>query len=213
MKSLETSNLTRLPSWALALIVFVIFIYSSIFIIGFKLILVAKDVLEQSVDPNKIKQIAQQIAKLPEPLPEGYQYRLGLDLGPLQMVTIEHVPDKQQLLLVAETGLDDLGDSSSEALKHIYDNGVNIPTNISAISAHFVAQKSTGEVELAGKKMCYIVGELSDSRNKRLEGMVGCIEADKPKLKRYVIIYALEPDGQPYSLDVTLKLLNSISGF
>jgi hypothetical protein len=213
VKSLESANTTRLPSWAVALIAFVLFTYLGVYICGVKIIFVAKDILDQAVDPNRIRQIAHDIAKLPDPLPESYQYRLGLDLGPLELVTIEHEPDKQKILLVSEVGLDDLGDSAALAIRHIYDNGVNIPTNVSTVSAHFVSQKSQGQLEIAGKQMCYIIGELRDSENKKLEGMVGCIEADRPKVKRYIIIYALEPSGQPYSLEITLKLLNSISGF
>jgi len=214
MKADQVLNQGKLPTWAVSLIALVISVYLGVFAVGVRLALVAKDILEQANDPNKIKEVAQEIAKFPALLPTNYHYVLGLDLGPLKMVTIEHEPDKQQILLVCQVGLYDRGTSAKDVVSDIYDSGINIPTNGRTISGHFVSRKSHGEVEVAGEKMCYIVGEISASENKKLEGMVGCILASNPKnIQRTILISAVEPNGQPYSLEETVGLLNCLSGF
>ncbi len=218
MKSAAVSNKTNLPTWAVTLMALVVFIYLGVFIGGVRIAFVAKNILEQAIDPKKVKQVAHDIAKFAEPLPTGFQYGLGLDLGALKMLTIEHNPDKQQILLLSQTDGEDADSGTASVaqavLKRIYDGGINIPTAGPTISAHFLSQKAHGEVQIADDKMCYIVGELADTENKRLEGLVGCILLrTAKKTNRTISVYAIQPDGQPYSLDETLRLLNSISGF
>jgi hypothetical protein len=215
MKSGVLSNKTNLPTWAVTLMAMVVFIYLGVFIGGVRIAFVAKNILEQAIDPKKVKQVAHDIAKFAEPLPTGYQYGLGLDLGALKMLTIEHNPDKQRILLLSQTDGEDADSGTGQAvLKRIYDGGINIPTTGSAISAHFLSQKAHGEVQIAHDKMCYIVGDLVDTENKRLEGLVGCILLrTAKKTNRTISVYSIQPDGQPYNLDETLRLLNSISGF
>lgn len=218
MKSGDLSNRTKLPAWAASLIALVVLLYLAVFVGGIRIAFVAKDILEQATDPKKVKRVAKDIAKFDAVLPSGFRYVMALDLGALKLLTLEHSPDKQQVLLISQTDFEDADnstDQTSEALlKRLYDGGINVPTNGSTISAHFVSQKTHGEVQIAKQKMCYIVGELVDTENKRLEGFVGCILLKTArKGNRTISIYATQPDGRPYSLDETLSLLNSISSF
>jgi hypothetical protein len=181
------------------------------------LIFATKNILQQAVDPALIKRAARGIARFPEPLPSDYRFGIGLDLASLKMITIEHEPDKQQIFILSQAGMENSDDKSLGAdavVKRIYDAGITIPTNGPSLAAHFVDKKSEGEIDVAGKKMFYIVGWLTDNENNKLEGLVGCILLKSAKQNdRSILVYALQPDGKPYNFDVTKKLLESISAF
>ena len=84
------------------------------------------------------------------------------------------------------------------------DKAVAMPNKIRAV-------QSKGKETVCGSQMPYIVGEFSDERKRNVEGMIACI-CIKEKRKT-ILIYALEPPGTPYNLQVTMDLLKSIKSF
>lgn len=197
------------PRWARSLIVFAVVCLVTVYLGGVGLIFLARYVTLQCLDPAQIMKVARQIAKFPEPLPEGFNFVFGMHFGPLAMVSIEHKADKQALTIAAENRAE-VG-NAEQLLKQSYDMGVNLPSTGLPAYAHFKSPKEKGEIEIAGEKMPYMVGELEDGSGHKQEGFIGSIAVQSEK--RNILIFGLQPEGGSYNLGQTLGFLKSVTGF
>lgn len=209
--SSDASRLQRsLPGWAVALIVFVLTSYVAIYMGGIALIFLAKQVTQNCLAPAEIAKVAKSIAKFPDPLPKGFAFAFGIQVGPLSIITIEHQPDKQTLTMAAEERVE-MADAAT-LLNQAYDMGVNIPSTGFPVYAHFKTLKQKGQTEIAGEKMPYMLGELEDSNGKKAEGFIASIAAKS--VKKNILIFGLQPpDGGAYNIEQTLCFLKSLTGF
>lgn len=198
-----------LPRWARTLIIFAVVSLLTVYIGGVGLIFLARYITLQCLDPVQIVKVAKEIARFPEPLPEGFNFVFGMHMGPLTMVSIEHKADKQAITIAAEQRAEV---SNAEALlKQSYDMGVNLPSTGLPAYAHFKSPKEKGEIEIAGEKMPYMVGELEDGSGRKQEGFIGSIAVQSDK--KNILIFGLQPDGGPYNVGQTLGFLKSLTGF
>jgi hypothetical protein len=198
-----------LPRWARNLIIFVVLSFFAVYFGGIGLIFFARQITLNCLKPAEIVKVATDIAKFPNPLPEGFNFVFGMHLGPLSIVTVEHQGDKQSITVAAEQR-NEVADAEA-LLKQSYDMGVNLPSTGLPAYAHFKSMKQKAEIEVAGEKMPYIVGELEDGSGHKLEGFIGSI-AVKPA-KRNILIFGLQPDGGSYKVDQTLCFLKGLTGF
>jgi hypothetical protein len=209
MSDSSRSNDRRLPSWAAALIVFVLALYLILYLGGIGLILFTKQMTVRSLDPLQIAKVAKEVANFPEPLPSGFVFVFGIKVGPVNIITIEHKPDKQEITLAAEQRSSE--GEAKDLLKQAYDMGINLPAAGLPSSAHFKAPRVRGEAEIAGEKMPYLIGELEDGSGQRKEGFVGSILAKSTK--KSILIFGIQPSGGPYDIEETLSLLKAVHGF
>ncbi|HEY9787209.1 MAG TPA: hypothetical protein V6D17_17600 [Candidatus Obscuribacterales bacterium] len=194
-----------LPLWSRIIIGLVIAAFSGTMIFASKCVFDIKELARLAVDPAYIAMCAGKIADFPEPLPEGYSYKVGLDLQPFQIsiVTLEHAADQQQMVFFSVRDQTPDVDAKS-LLSRAYDYGINTPT----ASAHFTDLKMKGEITVAGETAPYMSGQLTDREGRKYEGLIACI---RPKgQKKTILIYALEPPGKPLNTDICFDLLKKI---
>jgi hypothetical protein len=198
-----------LPVWARIIVALVLTTLVSLTYGAFQLadwvVFMARD----AIDPKKMPVVAAEIGAFPQPLPEGYKYEYAYDL-PVPFVQIHHDSDNQliQVLQILWDGSIVEDDPELFLNRAIDSGGVPMPTQM---PNKIHAIKVKGKDSIAGHRMPYIVGEFYDEKGKNVEGMIGCI-CIKEKRKT-ILIYALQPSGTPYNLQVTMDLLKSIKSF
>jgi len=225
----QPNRIDKFPVWATFVIAFVVASYAAVYVAGIVGIRAAQRIARELVDPKKIAMVGNAIGGMPENLPEGFFYRVGLSVNDESVrkwlgfpssedkirslattgrnfVTIEHQPDGQQIVIVTSPEEDQK--DSKEILETAYELGIQTGT----IIAHFKSATQRGEVQVAGVKMPYVLGEIEDANSsKTMQGMIGCISL-KDK-HRAVLVYGVQPEGDSYDLAETLDLLHCIKGF
>lgn len=166
---------------------------------------VAHDFSINSTNPAKIAVIAKKIAKFPEPLPEGYEYESAYSLGQ-DILTIRYRPDGQMITIMSGPYMQE---DSRTALERIPKQASGGP----AMFAPMEREKSRGEIEVAGEKMPYVLGEFGTKETTKeiVEGLIGCLSLKKQG--KTIIINAQPGLRTSYNLKVTTDLLQSIQGF
>ena len=165
------------------------------------------NMMKQAQDPTAIAKTARQIAEFPDPLPQGYQYKLALPIAGINTVAIEHDPDKQMIMFVSYPQNDK--SDPKKLIDEVYEKGFSPPGQGGGGKIEEV--KSRGTELVGGAEMPYIVGSMTDKSGTKIEGMIGCVVSkDKGKT---VLIYGMQPGEGAYRLDVTKDLLKTIKTF
>jgi hypothetical protein len=224
----KQNQIDKFPFWATLVIVLVVGAYAAVYVSGVLVIRASQRLARDLVDPQNIAMVASAIGEMPEKLPEGFTYRVGLSVNDealkkwfglpsspdkikdlakmsLNFLAIEHAPDGQQILIICSPPEDPPKDAK-EVLQAAYDSGINTGTTM----ARFQTVAQRGETQIAGLPMTYIIGETEDTNHKKRQGMVGCIVL-KDK-HRNMLVSGIQPEGQNYNLNETLELLRCIQG-
>ncbi len=202
LQSVPSGQGSRLPVWARLVIALVISSLLGLSYAAIRFADVVQSTARDAFDPKKISEVANEIFQLPVPLPAGYTYDSALNF-PGPTVKIWHEPDKQLIECFCDRN------SAESDPKQVLDQAIDLHEKGLPHKIHSL--KSRGKTTVCGQEMPYIVGEFYDEQNRSVEGMTGCI-CIKEKHKT-IYIYALEPYGTPYNLQITMNLLNSIKGF
>jgi hypothetical protein len=198
-----------LPVWARIIVALVLTAIVSLTYGAFRLADWIGIMARDAIDAKKMPVVAAEIGAFPQPLPDGYKYEYAYDL-PVPFVQIHHDSDNQliQVMLILLDGSIVEDDPELFINRAIDSGGIPMPTQM---PNKIHAIKLKGKQIIAGHRMPYIVGEFYDEKGRNVEGMIGCI-CIKEKRKT-ILIYALEPFGTPYNLQVTMDLLKSIKSF
>ncbi len=205
-----TQSKAGLPAWSKALMTMVCLALTSTFVLGILAILQMKKLGSEWIDPVFISRVAGRIADLPQPLPNGYHYLIGVSLPTssaltdVNVVTIQHEPDKQLLTLIS-CGAGD----QNESLNRGYRMGLNMLTT----NAAFTKQDERGSTKIGDLEMPYILGDTEDLFHRKAKGMVGCLQPPVKGGKKNILIYGLQTSNVPYNQQITIDLLNSIKSF
>ena len=198
-----------LPTWAKVLIGLVL-VGVIVFIIGVVgLIWFFQKTVKEAQDPAAIAKTAKEVARFPDPLPEGYKYTFALPLAGINTVSVEHEPSKQMIMFISYPQVEK--SSPQELVDKVYQAGIQTPGQSDIKGGKIEDIKSRGTETVAGETMPYIVGTLTDKSGTKFEGMVGCLVS--PAEKKTVFIYGMQPTGGDYKLDATMDLLKQIKGF
>jgi hypothetical protein len=224
----QSNQIDKFPIWATLVIAFVVVSFASVYVAGILTIKATQRIAKELVDPSNIAVVANAMGGMPEKLPEGFSYRVGLSVNDeafkkwfglpsssakiaalaktsLNFLAIEHSPDGQQVVIVSSP--QEEPKDSKEILEAAYELGINTGTT----TAHFKSIKDRGQAEVAGMPMPYLLGDTEDTNQKLMQGMIGCISI-KDK-HRSLLVYGIQPEGETYNLAETLDLLHCIQGF
>jgi hypothetical protein len=219
----QDNQVERFPLWATAIIAMAVVCYVGTYIAGILVIKAAQRAAKDLIDPKNIAMVATAIGGMPEKLPEGFTYRLAMSLnneelkkwfgfpwsperleelakaGP-NIVKIDHGPDGQQIVIVSSPQPEPK--DTKAILQDVSESGINTGTTF----ARFRSISQRGETEIAGSSMAYIIGETEDTAQKRMQGMIGCI--NQKNGYHTILVYGLQPEGDKYDLAQTLNLLH-----
>lgn len=218
----------KFPLWATFLILLVLLSYAGVYAFGIAVIQTAQRLARELVDPDNIRMAAASIGQMPDSLPDGYSYRVGMSVNEEEVkkwlglasspqrlkelsktgfnfIAVEHSPDGQQVVIVSSP--QEEPKNAKEILKATSELGINAGRP----NAHFKEIEKQGELEIAGERMAYISGEAEDATGNKMQGLIGCIVPRNSH--RTITVYGLQSDGKAYNLEETLKLLSCIKSF
>lgn len=180
-----------LPGWSKALITFValgmVATLSSVII----LTSVIKHQYDISANPKAISRLARTMILLPDPLPEGYTYVLGIDLGLFQTVSIDYKNEQRLVFLACPTT--DKKDAK-EMLTQTFEQGMITGEKFSDVLAE-------GTWVIHDTKIPYRVGRLE---GKGGTGLVACVVDDLRK--RALVLYSVQPKGEKFDTKICTTL-------
>ncbi len=214
-----------LPIWARALITFVLGAIISLAAATIGTVVFLRTTLQHSQDPRFIARVAQDVARFPDPLPKGYSYIFGVDLGLVKIISIDYENGKQQFAFftydnkqrleegmgipslegsAAPIGSESRGPSPQEkSLDRAYECGVNT----FKVQARFSNMISRGSWLIQGVQIPYRLGKLADNRG---TGLIACI-ADQRSAKE-TLFYAVQ-EGKDFDMKICTNFLQDIKGF
>jgi hypothetical protein len=198
----------KLPFWSKALIALVVLGLAAVYGLGLVSISGTKELAIQMLDPAAITRAAHDIGDFPVPLPPGYRYIIGLGMPGLDMVTIEHAPERQ---LISFFGFEREPDFD---VKHVLRYGYSQGLIMLKTTAVFTSESEHATATVANHEMPYIIGNTMEFPDKHKgRGMVGAIQIPVKEHRKNILIYSLQTSDVPYNQQITMDLLNSIKSF
>ncbi|HEY9784929.1 MAG TPA: hypothetical protein V6D17_05960 [Candidatus Obscuribacterales bacterium] len=169
------------------------------------------DLGKKAMDPQYVKQVAQKIAKIDDPLPPGFNYQMGLDLMGMSIVSITN-PDARFNLMLMKLPQSASAENPDNIIEKYAESGV--PTVGAGRQQGATSQpmeiKSKGKTTVGGEEMPYAIGETQGEKNEKMQQLLGVIV---PKGgKETVVVIGQSADGN-YNMQLTEKLFSAIKGF
>ena len=187
------------PLWGKFLIGFVVLgqlAVLSIFCMG---MIDVVDLLKKSVDPVFVKQQARTIADFADPLPAGFEYRMGFSVTSSGVVSIVYQPDQSEIMFGM---LPEVESTARERVDSFVDNG--IPNVTGAMK---VEEKST--LEVGGRSFEYSRATASDGAKNSISVLIACTVLPN---KRAILIFGRTP-GSKFNMDAANKLFGAVRRF
>lgn len=174
-----------------------------------------KRAFEHAEEPAYIKKVANRIARFPDPLPDGFKYIFGFEMGlpflvsssesmSLKIVVMDYRNGKQQLSLISF--------NQKRDAKELLDQAYKIGLNTYSVSGHFTKVVSQGGWTVHGTTIPYVVGNLTTVDGEEYLGLVSAMSI--PNKEKSLLIYAVEPHKtKKFDLNVCMQLLKELSNF
>jgi hypothetical protein len=165
----STAKTPRFPTWAKVLLGIALLLAIAGIILIAALVLFFNDFQKHNTDPAVVKDIANSIAIIEDPLPPGYKYAVGLDFSLLKMAAVLHYPDNLELILTSlpstksDTTLED--NISASMLNPAL-------SNATGATSKFEASFKSSE-QVANKKFIYAIGSVKDKEGRSIPALFG----------------------------------------
>lgn len=162
-----------------------------------------KKTFEHAQDPVEISKITQSFVRLPMPLPSGYQFLFGVDLGTFKVVAIDCKKGKPQQILFISCPTAETMDAQ-QVLTQMYERGVFDTYG----QARFTDVLEEGGWTIQGQQVPYRIGKLEGQQG---TGLVGCVV--NPLNARALIMYDVQRGGDKFDMNGCRDLLQQIEAF
>ncbi|MDR3613916.1 MAG: hypothetical protein P4L53_10120 [Candidatus Obscuribacterales bacterium] len=153
-----------MPKWLkIVLIVGGVFVVGTVGLMG-ALFFVGATMVKDAQDPAKIKQVVSTFMTVKEPLPDGYEYKLGADLFGNKIVALNNSDKDLKIVIGDLKQVDDLNDPEkviNKLSQHSNAAGQGGRSNVK-----FVSEKKGSET-VGGRKMDYAIGKAVDDKTQR----------------------------------------------
>lgn len=195
---------TGMPKWLkIVLIVGAVLVVGTIGLIvalGFFVGGVVKD----AQDPVKIKQVASSFMTVKDPLPEGFEYKMGLDIMGNKIIALDNDAQDLKLVIGDLKQADDL-DDPEKVINKLSQHSATASSGAHT-SVKFSSEKK-GTETVGGRKMSYAIGKTTDEkRNKTSQVFIGLFE---PTPQGTVAIFG-STQKDAYDLEGTETFLKSV---
>lgn len=188
------------PLWAKLLIAFVIVGQIGLLTFFCSAMIGMVDLLKQSVDPVYVKERARLIVELPDPLPKGFEYRMGFAVTSSGVVSIVYQPDQTEFMIGAPPEQDLT--SARQRVDNFIENG--IPNVTGTLK---VEEKST--LDVGGKTFEFTRATAGDGGKNSTAVFIACTVLPN---RRSILLFGRTP-GSKFNQTAATVLFNSISKF
>ncbi len=202
MSSITTG--ARLPAWS-KIIVFLTLsgILGSIAAITY-VSLEMKRMAELAPNPKYVAALAKKIVELPEPLPEGFEYQVGMDMNFLRLVSLINRKAMQQYTIYDFPGT--TNQKARKFTEDAYAYGMNTPS----VVGKFTELIKDGSWQLLGREMPYMLGKIKTPEGHERQGLVACSINAKGHA---FLFYAVQVNDQKFDMAPSMELIKSIKSF
>ncbi len=163
-----------------------------------------KRIAELAGNPKYVASLGNKIVDLPDPLPKGFEYQVGMDMSFLRLVSLINRDAMQQY-----TFYDFPGSTNQKAKKFTedaYAYGMNTPS----VVGKFTSLIKEGSWQLLGKEMPYMLGKVKTPEGQERQGLVASCVNEKG---RAFLFYAVQVDNQKFDMAPSMELIKSIKSF
>lgn len=191
------------PGWLKVLLVVIV-----VGIVGFVgLCIFGVNMAMDAVKPGNASKVAQELVDISDPLPSGWEYLMGMNMGFAKMCSIKNQDGTAIVQLI------EVPNTKNQTAEQIIDSaGANFDNpgapGVSGTKGQF-EKESQGTRVVGGMDMPYLRGKMT-SKGKVAQMEIGVVVLPGGKA---VMIQELEPDSQSFDPAVTKPLLDSIKGF
>jgi len=194
----------RLPIWS-KIIVFLTMsgILGSIATVAYASLEV-KRIAELAANPKYVATLTRKIVDLPEPLPEGFEYQIGMDMSFLRLVSLINREAMQQYAFYDFPG--STNQKASKFTQDAYAYGMNTPS----VVGKFTALIKEGRLELLGKEMPYMLGKIKTQEGLERQGLVASCVNEKGHA---FLFYAVQVNSEKFDMAPSIELVKSIKSF
>ncbi len=192
-----------LPTWAKILIGLVVVgtIGVVAFLVG--IVLFFGNMSKQATDPAYISRVVKSVAVVQDPLPQGFQYQMAIEIMGANMFIVNHKPDNLQLIMGMMPPSDKKEDSAESMTQELSRKGIpNVGTSFEVTGK--------GVETVAGEQMPYVLGTTQDKTGQKIEGLIGAILTKDHK--KAILFYGISQKS-PYNMDATKEFLGVIKSF
>jgi hypothetical protein len=195
---------TGMPKWLkIVLIVGGVFVISSVGLMA-ALFFVGTTMVKDAQDPAKIKQVVASFMTVKDPLPDGYEYKLGADIFGNKIVALNNADKDLKIVIGNLKQVDDLTDPEkviNKLSQHSSAAGQGGHSNVK-----FESEKKGSET-VGGRKMDYAVGKAVDDKTQQSSQVF--IGLFQPTDKGTVAIFG-STSKEKYDMESTDEFLKSI---
>jgi len=165
----STAPKPGLPAWAKVLIGLAIFFLVSILVLVGGCTYFITEFQKNNTNPVFVKKVANTIATIDDPLPDGFQWAIGLDLFSMKMAAAVHPSDSLQLILMSLPS----SKNASSLEENINSSELNPAlANATGRQSKFEA-KVKGSETVANKKFLYAIGSVKDKDGNDIPSLMG----------------------------------------
>lgn len=187
------------PGWLKVLLVVIV-----VGIVGFVgLCIFGVNMAMDAVKPGNASKVAQELVDISDPLPSGWEYLMGMNMGFAKMCSIKNAEGTAIVQLI------EVPNSKNQTAEQIIDSaGANFDTPGSSTKGKF-EKESQGTRVVGGKDMPYLRGKMT-SKGKVAQMEMGVVILPGGKA---LMIQELEPEHESFDPEVTKPILDAIKGF
>jgi len=165
----RTAKTSGLPTWAKILLGITLLLLISGTILVAAFVFFFNDFQKHNTNPAVVRNIANSIATIEDPLPPGFKYAVGLDFSFLKMAAVLHYPDNLELILTSLPST-----KSDTTLEENISSSMLNPalSNATGATSKFEASFKSSE-QIANKKFIYAIGSVKDKEGRSIPALFG----------------------------------------
>jgi hypothetical protein len=193
-----------MPKWLkIVLIVGGVFVVGTVGLMA-ALFFAGATMVKDAQDPAKIKQVVSTFMTVKDPLPDGYDYKFGIDFLGNKIVGLDNADKDLHFVIGDFKQMDDLNDPEkaiNKLTQHTSAAGQGGHSNVK-----FESEKKGSEV-VGGRKMTYAIGKTTNEKtDKTSQVFIGLFE---PTDKGTVAVFG-STSKEKYDMDDTDTFLKSV---
>ncbi len=181
----------QVPTWLKVVLALVVVGFAALVGVIFLAGSLVADFGKQSLDPHQAEKIGDEIIQLRRPLPSGWQYSMGVNMGVMKMAMLMNSADHTVMNLT----------------RYPKSKNTSAITEGAANGAH-MAIEERGEEKLAGHDMSFVRGKSKGGGNGTVLAMELCsITADNGDL---ILIHSVEPGKSKFDRAIVTPILERV---
>lgn len=163
-----------------------------------------KKMTELATNTAYVSSLGKKIVQLPDPLPQGFEYHVGVDMRFLRLFSLINRGAMQQYAFY------DFPGSTNQKAKKFTEDAYAYGMNTPSVVGKFTALIKEGSWQLLDHEMPYMLGKIKTPEGQERQGLVASCVNEKG---HGFWFYAVQVDNQKFDMAPSMELIKSIKSF